>query len=259
MIESFGQIDEPRYILASKLFDSYKSMAFVVRYDQGIDSITIPIDANKIKINIKKLDINGQELLPKKVYYEYQFTPKVNDFYKIPKGIIWSGKNKFDIVFNDAIKLKIPEPIIKLAVSDSIALNLENQEILLQEQKYYENERQESKVESRIIENLNQKIVVKLWTDHENYIVNDKIRIIVESNKDFNREKIKIEFEKESGNKLELVRTRHGNYYEDGIEKHNIIFIYKSLESGKIIIKPVKLIIDKKEMKTKRLEFEILD
>ena len=94
--------------------------------------------------------------------------------------------------FNDSIELKIPKPIIKLSVSDSIALNQEN---LLQIKKYYENEKQESKVESRIADKLDHKTVVKIWTDRDNYFINDKIRIIVESNKDFNREKLKIEFE----------------------------------------------------------------
>ena len=47
VINSYGQIEEPQYILASKFFSSNNSIAIVVRYDNGIDSISFPIDTNK--------------------------------------------------------------------------------------------------------------------------------------------------------------------------------------------------------------------
>ncbi|WP_395075684.1 hypothetical protein [Flavobacterium sp.] len=257
VIDGYGQIDKPKYILVSKSFDSHRSLGFVLKYDEGIDSIKIPIDTNKIKINLIKLDIEGKNSSNKKVYYEYQFTPKVNGFYKIPNGIILSGSNTFDMIFNDSIKLKIPDPIIKLSVSDSITLEHKKQEENLDQLKFYENERKESNIESRIIENIDKSAIVKLWTDNMKYKVNDKIRIVVESNKDFYSEKLKIKFKNNSGKKLELINTRYGNVYDDGQEKHYIIFIYKSLDSGIIKISPFKIIVEGKELKTNNLKFTI--
>ncbi|HEX8576126.1 MAG TPA: hypothetical protein VF677_07520 [Flavobacterium sp.] len=52
MISSYGQTDKPKYILVSKLFYSHDGMGIVARYDEGIDSINIPIDTSKIKIKL---------------------------------------------------------------------------------------------------------------------------------------------------------------------------------------------------------------
>ncbi len=255
--DGYGQIDKPKYVLVSKSFNSYESMGFVVRYDEGIDSIKIPIDTNKIKINLVKLDIEGKNSSNKKVYYEYRFTPKVDGFYKIPNGIILSGNKSFDMIFNDSIKLKIPNAIIKLSVSDSIAFELKKQEKSLEELKFYENERKESKIESRIVENIDKSAIVKLWTDNTKYKTNEKIRIVLESNKDFDSEKLKIKFKNNSGKKLELVNTRYGQIYVDGKENHHMIFIFKSLDTGMIKISPFKIVIDNQEIMTNNLQFEI--
>jgi hypothetical protein len=48
----FCQTDEPKSILASKFY-SFETLALVVRFDKGIDSINFPIDTKLIKIQKK--------------------------------------------------------------------------------------------------------------------------------------------------------------------------------------------------------------
>ena len=232
-------------------------MGIIVRYDKGIDSINIPIDTNKIKTNLVKLDIEGKKVSDKFVYYEYRFTPKMDGIYKIPNGIIWSKNNSFDMIFKDSVQLKIPNPIIKLSVSDSIALELKRQEENLEKLKFHENKRKESKIESRIIEDIDKSPIVKLWTDNLKYKINDKIRIVVESNKDYDGEKLKIKFKNNSEKKLVLLYTRYGQVNDGDKENHYKIFIYKSLSAGIIKIRPFKIIIERKELKTNDLWFMI--
>ncbi len=257
LTKNFGQIEKPKYILASKSFYSHNSMGFVVRYDAGIDSINIPIDSNKIKINIIKLDKNGSNLSDKKIYYEYRFTPKINGNYKLSNGKIWSHKNSFNMIFDDSIKLKIPEPIIKLSKTDSIALEIKKQNENLEQLAFYENERKESHIDSRIIENSSKNTIVKLWTDKIEYNINDNVRIILECNKDFYQEKLKLIFKNNSENKLKPIKTICKQIYDNDHELYYKIFIYQSLDIGAIEIDPIKIIIEGKELKTDNLQFTI--
>ncbi|HEX8576125.1 MAG TPA: hypothetical protein VF677_07515 [Flavobacterium sp.] len=161
------------------------------------------------------------------------------------------------MIFNDSVELKIPEPIIKPSVADSIALELKKQKQYLELSEFEENNRKESKIESRIIEDRDTSIIVKLWTDHTQYKINDKIRIVVECNKDFENEELKINFNKNSKNKLQLLNTRYVQAYDDGKELHYSIFIYKSLNTGIVKIHSFKVKIGKKELKTNTLRFRI--
>jgi hypothetical protein len=252
VINCYGQIEKPKYILASNFFYSHNSMGIVVRYDKGIDSINIPIDTNKIKINLLKLDIEGKKISDNYIYYEYQFTPKIDGFYKIPNGKIWSKNNLFDMVFKDSIKLKIPNTIIKISSSDSIAL--ENNKIV--ELKIEEKKRAECTINSRIKESVNT-ITVIAWTDKLDYKVNDEIRIIVECNNDFDKEKLELKFKNNSKNNLYLLRTCRQTIYENNIEKHHIIFIFKSINTGIIKISPINILINGKVKQTNDLIFNV--
>lgn len=252
VINCYGQLEKPKYILASNFFYSHNSRGIIVRYDKGIDSINIPIDTNKIKINLLKLDIEGKKISNNYIYYEYQFTPKIDGYYKIPIGKIWSKNNSFDMVFKDSIKLKIPDPIIKISSSDSIAS--ENNKI--EELKIEEKNRAECTINSRIKENENT-IIAIVWTDKLDYKVNDEIRIIVECNNDFDKEKLELKFKRNSKKKLILLRSCRQTIYENDIEKHHIIFIYKSINTGIIKISPINILIKGKVKQTNDLIFNV--
>ena len=139
--KSYGQKESPTYILASKYFHSYNSIGVAVRFDNGIDSINFPIDTNKVNVILKKLDMEGKSLSDVKVYYEYQFTPKINGGYKLPNGMIWSKNKSFDMTFKDSIHLSIPDPIVKMSTTESINREIEKLNLLKAKNK----EREEKK------------------------------------------------------------------------------------------------------------------
>lgn len=202
-----------------------------------------------------KLDNEGRNLLDKKIYYEYRFTPKINGTYKIPNGKIWTNNNSFDMFFNDSIKLEIPEPITKLSVSDSIALALKIEE---ENFRIKEKRRAECDINSRIPDN-NNKIKVLLWADNMKYKVNNEIRIVAESNRDFDYETLKINLKNNLGTKLEFLGSCITSVYENGKEKHHTVFTCKSLETGIITISPFKIKIGNRKTKTNTLWFEITE
>ncbi len=163
------------------------------------------------------------------------------------------------MIFNDSIKLKTPEPIIKLSETDSIAFEIKKQEEQSERLAYYENERKESQIDSRIIKNTNKNAIIKLWTDKIEYKIYDKIRIIVESNKDFDNEKLKLKFKNNSEKKLKFIKTIYRNDFDKNQELHCIIFIYKPLDIGTIEIEPIKIKVKRKELKTDNLQFIITE
>lgn len=259
VINSYGQIEEPQYILASKFFSSNNSIAIAVRYDNGIDSIHFPIDSNKVKVNIIKLDIEGKTIANKKVYYEYQFTPKINGTYKLPKGIIWSGRNSFKMVFKDKINLHIPESTIKLSSSDSIASIIQEEKDKIVKLEKIEKKRAENTIISRIPKVLDENIFVMVWTDSLQYNINDEVRIVVESNKSFDITDVNIQSNINYYNKLNLIKSSYKGVYENETEWHYNIFIYKAVEAGIIEVRPFKVEIEKKMIETNTLRFSIKD
>jgi hypothetical protein len=239
--KSYSQEDIPTYVLASKYFSKQNAIGVIIRFDNGIDSINFPIDTTKIKIHLKTLDIEGKSLSNNKVYYEYQFTPKINGRYKLPEGIIWSKSKSYEMTFKDSINLSIPDSIVK---NDHV--NEENERLLLFNR--YEKEREESKIFSRLETNPKKRAI--MWSDNKDYKINDQIRIIIEVQTDFDSEDLKANLLNNIDKKLKLLRNYNVRKHENGKKQHYSVFIFKALEIGTIEIPSFKIKIKKRTIET---------
>jgi len=253
----FCQTDEPKSILASKFY-SYKTLALVVRFDKGIDSINFPIDKNLIKIQNKKLDINGKNLSPKKVYYEYRFTAKIDTTYKLPSAQLWSNNKSYEIPLDEYVILKKPQKPVKLSKVDSINLMDKEESDKLEKYKIAEKERLESKIESRISKNINKRGLL-LWTDKNILKINDRFRIVIESNMDFYKTSISMGNIENLSKKFSVESAGISTIYENGYEYHYRYFICKALSSGKINLEPIEIKTENKKIKTNQWDFKIID
>lgn len=249
--KSYGQEEIPKYILASKYFHEANSMGVVVRFDNGIDSIHFPIDANKIQINLEKLNIEGSES-GEHVFYKYEFTSKINGTYKLPDGVIWSHNKSYNMIFNDSVFLSIPRSIVKISEEDSINVEIESQRRL----KKADKERAEITIKSRISE---LQIFKKgiLWTDYEKYKIDDEIRIIVEIRSDFDIDNLKRNFNK-SQSKLKILRSYYNHVIDDKNEIYYAVFICNALDTGLIKIPQFKMKAEKKELQINSLQFMVI-
>ncbi|UNZ00343.1 hypothetical protein MQE36_08385 [Zhouia spongiae] len=253
----FCQTDEPKSILASKFY-SFETFALVVRFDKGIDSINFPIDTKLIEIQIKKLDINGKDLSPKKVYYEYRFTAKVDTTYKLPSAKLWSNNKSYKIPLEEYVILKKPQKPIKLSKTDSIKM-VEKEDVgKIKKYEGSEKARLEGKIESRLSKNIN-KSVFLLWTDKNILKINDRFRIIIESNLDFDKTSISMEDIENLSKKFNVEKSGMSTIYDNGMEHYYIYFICKAMESGNIDIKPLKIKTQNKKIETNKWTFKIVD
>ena len=256
-INVFSQVNEPKSILASKYY-SFETLALVVRFDKGIDSINFPIDTNLIKSQNKTLDINGKNLATKKVYYEYRFTAKIDTTYKLPSAKLWSSNKSYEIPIDEYVILKKPKESVKLPKVDSIILEDKQEVDRIKNHKMSEKERLEGKIESRISKNINHKVFL-LWTDKDIVKLNDRFRIVIESNMDFDKTSISMEFIENLSPKFNVEKAGIWTLYDNGFEYHYSYFICKSVATGKINIEPIEIKTDNKRIKTNEWNFEILD
>jgi len=253
----FCQTDEPKSILASKFY-SFETLALVVRFDKGIDSINFPIDTKLIKIQNKRLDINGKDLSPKKVYYEYRFTAKVDTTYKLPSAKLWSNSKSYEIPLEQYVILKKPQKPIKLSKTDSIKIVEKKDADRMEKYKESEKERLEGKIESRISKNINKRGLL-LWTDKNILKINDRFRIVIESNLDFDKTCVSMEYIENLSEKFNVEKAGISTIYENGLEYHYRYFICKALEIGKVNIKPLEIKTENKKIKTNEWNFKIID
>lgn len=254
----YGQIDKPKYILASKLYSSNQTLALVVRFNKGIDSINFPIDTTLIKPFIKKLDINGKDISPKKVYYEYRFTAIRDTIYKLPSAQVWSNSKPFDISINEYVRLKKPKEIVTISKSDSLKLELEKQKEKRKKLKLAQKQRLENKIDSRISRNIAQKTAL-LWIDKNILKVNEDFRIIIESNVDFDQENITIDYLNKLNDNIEVLKKIVASYYDNGNERYYIIFICKALAKGEFKVEPITIKTEKTTIKTNKWYTKIIN
>lgn len=252
----YSQVNQPQYALASKYYSSNSSLGVVVLFKQGIDSINFPIDTSILKVSIKKLDINSKEIQPLKIYYEYRFTPKKDTIYKLPIAQIWLNGKSFPMHFDDSIHLK--KSIEKIILSETDSLHLKKEKDGLKRFKLAKSQKLESQINSRIPKNRKSKTTC-LWTDKNNYKVNSKFRIVIESNFEFEEINIAPNFTKSTTKKVQLIKTISSIYYENNYKKQYKIFIYKALRSGTITLQPTELYSDNKKIKTNQWTFKIID
>lgn len=250
----YSQTETPKFILASKLY-TYKTLALVIRFDRGIDSLNFPIDTTLLKVFTKKLDINGKTISPKKVYYEYRFTAKIDTTYKLPSALIFSNNKSYEIPINEYVVLK---KIIKPSKADSLKLIAQKKIDQLEKYKAAEKKRLESKINSRISPKINKQIIL-LWTDKDVLKINDNFRIVIESNKEFDITRIFKYHLNNLSEKFKIVRSTTSVIYENGSENHYTIFICKALYIGEVTIKPLEIKTEKKTIKTNQWTFNIIE
>ena len=253
-MNAFCQTDAPKSILVTKFY-SFETLALVVRFDKGIDSINFPIDTNLIKSKNKTLDINGQNLSPKKIYYDYRFTAKIDTTYKLPSAKLWSNNKSYEIPIDEYVILKKP---VKLSKLDSLKLADEQEVDRIDKYKAAEKERLEGEIASRISKNINDRALL-LWTDKNILKINDRFKIVIESNMNFDKTSISMEFIENLSEKFNVEKAGISTLYENGFEYHYIYFICKASATGKINIEPLEIKIEKKKIKTNEWNFEIID
>ena len=120
----FSQTEEPKYILASKLY-TYKTLGLVVRFDKGIDSIYFPVDTKLIEVHKRRLDKTGnsEDESSQKIYYEYRFTAKVDTTYKLPSAQLWSNNESYEILLDKYVKLKKTDKPTEIPQTNTIKKN----------------------------------------------------------------------------------------------------------------------------------------
>ena len=256
-INVYCQTNKPKTILATKFY-SFETLALIVRFDKGIDSINFPIDTNLIKSQNKILDINGKNLSPKKVYYEYRFTAKIDTTYKLPSAQLWLNNKSYEISLNEYVVLKKPKETVKFSQVDSIKLANKQEADRIEKYKEAEKERLEEKIESRISKNINNRGLL-VWTDKNILKLNDHFKIVIESNIDFDKASISIEFIENLSEKFNVEKAGISTLYEDGIEYHYRYFICKAIAIGKINIEPLEIKTENKKIKTNEWNFKIID
>ncbi|AXG72039.1 hypothetical protein KORDIASMS9_04301 [Kordia sp. SMS9] len=254
-VNVFSQTDEPKSILVSKLY-SYETLALVVRFDNGIDSIYFPIDTKLIKVQNKKLDANGKNVSPKKVYYEYRFTAKIDTTYKLPSAQLWSNNKSYEIPLDAYVILKKPQESIRLSKVDSIKLADKIEADRIEKYKVAEKERLESKIESRISKNINERGLL-LWTDKNIVKINDHFKIVIESNMDFDKTSISIEDIENLSQKFKVKSAGISTIYDNGFKHHYRYFICQALASGEVTMKPLEIKTEDKKIKTNHWNFKI--
>ena len=185
-----------------------------------------------------------------KVYYEYQFTPKINGAYQLPNGVIWSKHNSFDMIFKDSIHLSIPDPIVNVSTTDSIDSEIEKLNLLKAKNK----EREENVINSRFKKNSIHKKAI-IWTDYENYKINDEVRIVIEVKSDFDFDNLNLNFHKKTQNKLLIKRSYYNHNINNGKEFYYAVFICTAIKSGLIEITECKIKAKKKELETNSWQF----
>ncbi len=255
---SYSQSDNPKFLLASRYYYANKTLALVIRFDKGIDSITFPVDTTLIKTFIRKLDSNGKELSPRKVYYEYYFSPQADTVYTLPSAQVWNNGKPFKIVLDKQVSLKIPQKPVILSKSDSLRLEKEQQIKRIERRKQAEKERLESKVNSRISKNITHPTVL-LWTDKNILKVGDAFRIVVDSNTKFDTEAITFEEVNKWSDKIKMLRKIAGSSYENGTENHYVIFVCRALSKGKFKLNSLTVKTETDTLKTNQWGFEVID
>ncbi len=256
---AYSQSDRPKFVLVNTYYYANKTLALVVRFDKGIDSITFPVDTTLVKTFIRKLDSNGKELSPRKVYYEYYFSPQVDTVYKLPLAQVWNDGKPFKIVLDKYVSLKIPPKPVMLSKSDSLKFKAEQQRQRIERRKKSEKERLEGKVDSRISRNITQPTVL-LWTDKNVVKVSDIFRIVIESNTEFYTEANTFDCSiNQSSDKIKVLRKLSGSNYEDGAGNHYVIFVCKALSKGNVSINSLTIKTEKDILRTNQWIFEIID
>ncbi len=255
---AYSQSDNPKFLLANRYYYANKTLALVVRFDKGIDSITFPVDTTLIKTFIKKLDCNGKELSPRKVYYAYYFSPQVDTVYTLPSAQVWNNGKPFKIVLDKQVSLKIPPKTVILSKSDSVRLEKEQQRKRIERRKKAEKERLEGKFNSRISKNITRPTVL-LWTDKNILKVGDAFRIIVDSNTKFDTEAITLEKINKWSDKIKMLRKISGSSYENGAENHYVIFICRALSKGKLKLNSLAVKTETDTLKTNQWGFEVIE
>ncbi len=151
-----------------------------------------------------------------------------------------------------------PQNSQKESTPDSLKNECEKQAINLQIFKSEKEEKLEREIDSKISKNAT-KTVVLLWTDKSKIKVNDKFRIIIESNAEFDTESITMDDINRLSDKIKVLSKITQSTYENGSENHNLIFICKALAKGKLKIKPIKVKTEHKTTKTKLRRVKIID
>lgn len=254
-----AQEDEVKYNFLSDFFSRYDQLAFTFRLEKGIDSITFPLDTTKIKVKIEKYDKKGKkegEINFDNVVtiYQYKFTPIYSGKYKLPDAKIWSKNFQYPIAFNDTIRLQKPKPRIKLSKADSIRNVQEKKEASIARQKYYENERKITSIESRLNKDT-EKLQFIGWSDKRRYVVNDTIRLVFELSKNFLSDYIDVK--KISFEPYEIWRTVYTNEVNKGVEWGGILILLKADKKGVLKIPSVQINIEGQELKSKQIKVKI--
>lgn len=239
----FSQTEEPKYILASKLY-TYKTLGFVVRFDKGIDSIYFPVDTKLVEVHKRLLDKTGnsEDASSQKIYYEYRFTAKVDTTYKLPSAQLWSNNESYEILLDKYVKLKKTDKPTEISQTDTIK----------------KTRKKEDKIEPRISKNIKERAVL-LWTDKNILQVNDHFKIVIESNMDFEKENISSKYIQRLSDKFDIIGSKIFVLFENGSEHHYRCFICKALVAGTIDIKPIDIKIENGKIKTNPWSFKIMD
>ncbi|MCF6346980.1 MAG: BatD family protein [Flavobacteriaceae bacterium] len=120
----------------------------------------------------------------------------------------------------------------------------------------YEKERQELKINSKLDKN-STSIKPIIWVDKKTYQRNETIRIVVEIHKEINYDgSEKLTFN--NNLKLQFIKKAYSHQFNNGKESSYIIFFYKAIKTGKIKVKPFKVLIDGKLYITKKIKFKIV-
>ncbi len=247
----YSQIDKPECVFTNHFFSSPKQLALVVRFDQGIDSIAFPVDTTLLKMHVKKLDINGKAISPQKVYYEYRFTPLTDTVYKLPPAILWSDNKPFDIIRDKYVRLYKPKKNAEPSVNETFKYET-------YAPKSVEDKQLKREITSRISKNISEQMIV-LWASHIKLKVNDKFRIVIESNADFDKESVTINDIEDLSDKIKVISQENSAIYNNGYEKHYISFICEAVASGQLKIKPLKIKTDHKIFETNIWELDIME
>lgn len=252
----FSQNKKPEYHwFGDYFYNEDEALGLAVRFDKGIDSIIFPIDTTLLKTSITKLDSNGKIISPKKVYYAYYVTPKKDSIYKLPDGKIWSNNKSFDLKLDKIITIEIPKPAKPLTKSELRKLEKEKEQPRIKEEKVEELKKLKENIDSRISNNIKKRTAL-LWTDKNAYKVGDYVRIVIESNTEFNSIDIEPKFTNNANEKLSFYSTLYATRYNNGIERHYKAIIYKATVNGTITLSALRL---KSGLITNNWSFKIIN
>jgi hypothetical protein len=176
----------------------------------------------------------------------------------LPSAKLWSNNKSYEIPLEEYVLLKKPQKPVILSKTDSIKIIEKQDTDRTEKYKKSEKERLEGKIESRISKNINKRGLL-LWTDKNILKINDRFKIVIESNLDFDKTCISMEYIENLSKKFNVEKEGISTIYENGLEYHYRYFICKALAIGKINIEPLEIKTENKKIKTNEWNFKIID